>query len=369
MLLCLGVTAGLIGCVRAGTSGTPAASPAPAAADSDGEAAGSARRAAADLQNRLNLPSLSVAVWAEGRLAVEERWGWADVDQKVPLTSSSLYRIGSVSKLLTTAATLRLRERGALDLDAPIGTYLADLPADKAALTARQLAGHLAGVRHYGRDNYINTTTYQDVAASLGNILAAPLIAEPGSRYAYSSYGFNVLGAVLQSAGRAEFRTIIRNEVTGPLGMDDTLAEESAHPPASRVHLYARDAEGRLVDAADGDLTDRWPSGGFLSTAADLARLAAGMVRPGFLSEKSRALLLVSQKTSDGAETNVSLGWRIGRDEDGVTFLHHGGETLGGRAFLLVYPGQGVAVALLTNVSFAPFAEKEALSIARPFVH
>jgi CubicO group peptidase (beta-lactamase class C family) len=144
--------------------------------------------------------------------------------------------------------------------------------------------------------------------------------------------------------------------------------ERSETPPAKRVRSYSKGTDGDIVDAQPADLTDRWPSGGFLSTAEDLARFAQGMVDPSFLRPEFREAFLVPQRTGDGKETRVGLGWRIATDAQGRRYLHHGGDTLGGRAFVLLYPEQRVSIALLTNLTFAPLGEKEAMALAGPWL-
>lgn len=328
------------------------------------DASASARKLAAELGDSLHRPGLALAAAMNDQIVARVEWGWADVEKQTPVSTASQFRIGSVSKLLTATAAVRLHQKGLLDLDAPIGRYVAGLPADKATITARQLAGHLAGIRHYGRDDFISRTRYRDVTESLNRFVSDPLVPLPAAQYAYSSYGYNLLGAVLQGASRKEFRRVVVDEVLTPLDMRNTAAEDAANPPPQRARLYSRDAQGALVDAAAADLTDRWPSGGYLSTAADLARFGVGVLRSGFLTADARALLFTSQRTARGDETGVGLGWRIGRDSLGRRFVHHGGDALGGRAFLLVYLDQGIAVALVTNLSFAPIGEKEAMKLA-----
>ena len=111
----------------------------------------------------------------------------------------------------------------------------------------------------------------------------------------------------------------------------------------------------------------RWGAGGFLSTAADLARFGSSLLTDRFLSAETRRLLFTSQKTSDGKETRVGLGWRIAKDSTGKTYFHHGGDSIGGRAFLLIYPDSKVVVCILANLTFARIGETEALRFAKLF--
>jgi CubicO group peptidase (beta-lactamase class C family) len=351
------------------TRSTGPAAPAPAAVSPrEAAAVAAARGLAADLRERLGLPGLACGVAVRGRTVLAEGLGWADVERRVGVTETSRFRIGSLSKLLTATAAVRLAAAGRLDLDAPIGRYLRGLPADKAPLTVRQLGGHLAGVRHYRGDDFLSRVHFDRVGDSLVRFVNDPLLARPGARYLYSSYGFNLIGAALEGATGHEFRDVIAEEVLAPLAMADTVAEDAARPSERLVHAYSRGADGANVDAPMADLSDRWPSGGYDSTVVDMLRLGAGVLRPGFLSRGSRAMLFTPQHTADGKPTIVGLGWEVGADASGRLYVHHGGATFGGRAVLVVYPQEDVVVALLANLTLAPFDERDALAMARPFL-
>lgn len=317
------------------------------------------------LWDRSRAPALSaVVVGDRGRVLAAATLGLADVERRVAATDASLFRVGSVSKLLTATAMLRLVQAARVDLDAPIGRYLPDVPADKQVVTPRQLAGHLGGFAQYGRDDYISTAHYEDVRGALPRLLAQPLIAPPGVRYAYSSYGFNVLGAVLQAAGGAPFDQIVAREVLTPLALTHTTLDG---PIAARTILYSRQGD-TLTVAPPSDLSDRWPSGGYLSTAEDLAKFGASALAPPYLSVQVSRLVFVPQRDASGNETSVGIAWRIGHDAAGRLYVHHGGDALGGRAVVLAYPDQRMAIGIVANMSFAAFDEREALALLQPFL-
>ena len=99
-----------------------------------------------------NLPGLSLAVGMAGDIVWAEGFGWADIDERRPVTPKTLFRIGSVAKPMTATAVGLLHERGLLDLDAPVRDYVPSFPEKEWSVTTRQLMGHVAGVRHYGDD-------------------------------------------------------------------------------------------------------------------------------------------------------------------------------------------------------------------------
>ena len=316
------------------------------------------------LFRKLAPPGVSIAVArVDGKSA---RWqlGMANLEGGGRVERNTRFRVGSDSKLFTTAIAARLVAAGRLNLDTPISRYLPELPPPYRTLTVRLLAGHLAGVRHYGPGEFVSTVEYPTVSASLGVFLKDTLLAEPGARYFYSSYGFNLLGAVLEAASGNSFATLLHNEVIEPLGLGQTALEPSGRLLERQAHPYSRDSSGGFQSSPAVDLSDRWPSGGLVSTAEELAEFALGVFRSDYLPDSVRSLLLTPQRTASGNPTQVGLGWRIARDSLGRRYLHHGGSAMGGRAFLLVYPKEGVAVALLANTE-ANFGEADALAFAR----
>lgn len=315
------------------------------------------------LRGALALPAMSVAVVIDGRAIWAYAAGWADSVASVPATSASVFRIGSVSKLITATAAARLAERGVLDLDGAVRDLVPATPDVVPPITPRHLAGHLGGIRHYGRSDFMNRTRYADVGSSLSCFIADPLVAAPGERYFYSSFGYNLLGAVLERAAGKDFGALMHDEIAAPLGLETMRVADPADGPAE-VRYYDRNQQGNLVLAPFVDLSDRWPSGGYVASAPDLARFGSAVFGGSYLGESARALLLTSMRTAAGEATGVGLGWRLGNDGEGRQVAHHGGDAMGSRAFLLVWPDERIAVALLTNLTFAPVGLDEALRIA-----
>ena len=140
------------------------------------------------------LPGLAVVI-AKGRdIILSKGYGYADRDRQGRIEPDvHLFRIGSISKSVTAAALARMAARRQIDLDAPIGTYLPALPADKGALTLRQIGGHLAGIRHYNGFEFLSQQRYQDVLQPLDVFIRDTLLFEPGTKYAYSTYGWTLI--------------------------------------------------------------------------------------------------------------------------------------------------------------------------------
>lgn len=346
--------------------GAPYAVPPPAAPYT--EAVEQAREVVARLMLENGFPGVSVAVGANGEVVWSEGFGYADLEQRVPVWPHSRFRIGSVSKPLTAAAIGLLHEQGRLDLDVPVQQYVPSFPEKKYPITIRQLAGHLAGIRHYKGEEFLLNRRFDSVLAGLSIFADDPLLHPPGSKFAYSSYGWNLISAAIEGASGEAFLSFMHNHVFGPLGMTETTADWNENIIFRRVRFYERRSDGKLTNAAYVDNSSKWAGGGFLSTPEDLVRFALAHLGDRFLKAETVSLLFTSQKTDSGEETGYGIGWRITQDEKGRRVVSHGGGSVGGTSVLLLYPDTGVAVAMTTNLSRARLGQNPAQQIADLFL-
>jgi CubicO group peptidase (beta-lactamase class C family) len=300
-------------------------------------------------------PADGFAVWHQG-------FGFADLEARAPATPSTRFRVGSVSKVLTAVTLVRLAREGVVDLDAPIGESLPGIPQHLRGITLRQLSGHIAGVRHYRGSEYLSNTPFATLRDAVGVFANDPLLALPGTLYLYSSYGYTLIGAVLEAATGRPFPELVQAEVLDPLGMSATVPDRKGSAIPERARTYSISASG-VTDAPVDDLSGRWPGGGYLSSTDDLARLGRVMLGPGLLDSTALEVLRTPQRLASGEATSVGIGWRVSRDSRGRRYLHHGGTSNGGAAFLLVYPEEKVVVAMASN-AFARWGERDALAVA-----
>jgi serine beta-lactamase-like protein LACTB, mitochondrial len=322
-----------------------------------------------ELRKTTGAPALQAAVIVNGRIGWSGAVGTANLEHAVPATAATRFRIGSVSKLITVTAAMRLHQDGALDLDAPIQRYVPVFPDKGHPITARQLAGHLAGVRHYGQNDYVNRVRYDSVTGSLASFSADPLRFEPGTQYLYSTFGYTLLSAAIEGASKLPYESYIQRAVLDPAGMSRTLLDRATPITPARAGCYERAADGGLENGSYIDLSDRWAAGGFLSTAEDLVRFADASMAARLVSSQELDLMLTSMVTADGKATGVGFGWRVVMNGGALEYAHHGGESIGGRAFLLMIPRKRAAIAVLANLGRARFAEKEALALLTPFLN
>jgi len=180
------------------------------------------------LYDGLRAPGLSLTVATRGRIVWSVSCGYADLATRRPVTAETRFRIGSVSKPLTATALAHYAEIGRVDLDAPVDRYV-DFPSHHGAITLRRLAGHLAGIRHYeSRAEAVNRHHFPSLAATLARFADDPLVAEPGTRFSYSSYGYDVIGAALERVTSRDFASLMHATVLAPASMRRTTLMSAA---------------------------------------------------------------------------------------------------------------------------------------------
>jgi CubicO group peptidase (beta-lactamase class C family) len=299
---------------------------------------------------RGEIPALGLAVALANEVVLEKGYGQIDVENAVAATAQARYRTASIAKPMTAVVALKLAEEGVLDLDAPVQTYLPEFPAKRWPLTSRHLLSHLGGVRHYGKPGEASGKNHhKSVRSALRLFADDPLRHEPGTRYLYSTYGYNLLGAVAEAAGKAEFAVLLDRCVTAPAGMTSTCPDSQARLIPHRARGYER-VGGELRNAELHDTSMKVPGGGLLATAGDLARFAVAANTARLLKPETVAAMWSRQHTKDGKEIEYGQGWRVSAEGVDPKEVSHSGAQAGTATLLVLRPASGAAVALMCNL-------------------
>ena len=309
-----------------------------------------ARRIITDTMRALGTPGASISVIQDGKIVWSEGFGLADLEQQVPVTPRTVFRIGSVSKPLTATALGLLVEQGKVDLDAPVQRYVPGFPVKRYPITVRQVAGHLAGIRHYRAGEFENQQHYRTVLEGLAIFRDDSLLFEPGTRYRYSSYGWNLISAVIEGASGEPFLPFMRRVVFERAGMGHTYPEfaDSIIPFRADFYSYAN-VRRMMLNAPYVDNSYKWAGGGFLSTSDDLATFGRMMLEGKLLRPETVRTLWTSLRTADGKDTGYGVGWSVSTDSAGRRRVGHTGGAMGGTATLQIYPEQRLVIAMLVN--------------------
>jgi serine beta-lactamase-like protein LACTB len=312
-------------------------------------------------------PGLAVAIAVDGKIVYSEGFGFADLEERIPVWPTTKFRIGSISKPLTATALMQLVEAGKVNLDAPVQTYVPSFPEKGAPITVRMVAGHLAGIRHYNGDEMYMQRHYDNVLAGLKIFENDALVAPPGTKFSYSSYGYNLLSAVIESASGQPFLTYMQEQVFTPLGLVHTTADQNTKIIEQRSRFYELAKDGQQENAPYVDNSYKWAGGGFLSTAEDLVRFGSSILQPGFLKAETLQTMFTPQKTKTGEPIEYGIGWFVHKSHSGKLVYEHSGGSIGGTSQLIVYPESHVVAALVTNLSGGTWKKEEVQAVAEEF--
>lgn len=336
-------------------------------------AAAESARLARSLVTTDNLPGVSLAVGVDGKLVWAGGFGWADVEARRPITPATRFRIGAVSKPLTAAGVGLLVAQGKLDLDAPVQRYVMGFPQKDVPITTRQAMAHTAGFRHPHLENGCwPTAQRRGIAEGLARFADHPLRFMPGTQFAFSSHGWVLVSAVVESAAGLPFDAFMASQVFAPLGMQSTVPDVPGDPddptlvatlmPERAVLYHPRASADTASGLEHPDFTDfscLAGAGMYLSTPSDLVRFGIAMDTHQLLDAPTTEVLQTPVSLPDGASTGYALGWFVSESAfgDGQTLLiGHPGVVIGGTASLRRYPEQAIVVAVTSNVTFAELA-------------
>lgn len=267
------------------------------------------------------VPGISVAVadnrgviWASG-------YGLADIENQVEMTPRHKMRIGSVAKLITVAAMMRMVEKNQLDIDIPITRYVEYWPKKHSTLTLRQLASHTAGVRHYkSSGEFLLNQHYSNVEKSVALFKEDPLLFEPGNKTSYSTFAFSLISAAMEGAiklskppNSAQFKQLVEAQVFAPLKLKESVFDDPSPIISFRQRPYIAKG-GTLYNATQTDHSYKYAGGGFIATPSDISRFAVAHTQSSYLMKDTVKEMFTPATLNNGSKTFFGIGWMIGFD-------------------------------------------------------
>jgi len=305
-------------------------------------------------------PGVSLAVVLEGKRVWSAGFGMADLENNVPVTSQTLFRLASVSKPITATAAMHLWEQGKLDLDAPIQKYCPVFPLKEWPISTRQLLAHLGGIRHYKADSpddleTNNTRHFDDpIAGGIRFFAKDPLVAKPGTEFHYSTQGFTLVGCAIEGASAEEYIDYIRETIFEPAAMTHTQWDDRFAVIPHRTRFYSKSKSGAVQNSEFLDASYKIPGGGWLSSADDMANYEVAILGDRLVNRKTRDAMWTPQRPStpqvkEESHSSYALGWGTG-DSAGVPDVGHGGGQQGTSTAILLAPEQRAGVVVLANM-------------------
>jgi serine beta-lactamase-like protein LACTB, mitochondrial len=317
-----------------------------------------------------HLPSLSVSVSKNGKIILQIAYGIADIENHVLASPKSVYRIGSISKTLTASVVMSLYEKGLLNLNDTIQKHCTAFPIKQASISIKQLLNHQAGIRHYSnkyfKEEFYSTTRYLSSSDAISLFKNDSLIAMPGTKYSYSSFGYELLGCAIEGINKRTYEETLNQYILTPSQMIQTTVDYPEKIIHHRVKQYEKNKDGSPRNSNQIDLSNRFAGGGVLSTATDLVLFGNALLEGKILQKSTLETMWTKQNSNDGKSTPYCLGWTQFDDKNEI---FHGGSSVGGQAYLYIVLNEKIVISFMTNTEvWGQPRHKLAQEIARVFL-
>ena len=313
--------------------------------------------------SRLNVPGLSVGVVSDDQLRWQQGYGLSDVENSVPVKAGTVYRLASASKPITATAVMQLVERGKIDLDAPVQKYIPTFPQKPYPVTVRDLLNHTSGIRHYKGEEEDSTRYYGSLTEALSIFKDDPLEHPPGSKFTYSTYGYTLLGAIVEAASGLTFTDYLRENIFKPAGMSQSRSDSVRDIIPNRARGYVKRDKGELSNAGLVDTSYKIPGGGLVSTVEDMAKFVIAVQNGTLVKKATFAQMSISQVNQevwertrveqkvpkDKASQGYGFGWIIGTERRKEA-IWHGGVQSGATTLIYLLPKKRLAIVVMMNL-------------------
>lgn len=281
----------------------------------------------------------------DGRIVFDKGYGSANLEWQIPNDGDTKFRLGSITKQFTAVSIMLLRERGKVDLGAPVKTYLSDAPAAWDGVTVFHLLTHTSGIPNF--TNFEDYGKTKSLATNVDELIARfsdkPLEFAPGEQHAYSNSGYILLTAIVEKASGLTYADFVRENLFKPLGMADSGYDSHDAIVPRRASGYVPTQKGPM-HADYIDMSIPQGAGALYSTAHDLLKWETGLFGGKVLKPESLELLVTPYKG------DYALGLQVTKTDAGTT-ISHGGGIEGFNTWLGYDPGSKITVAVLSNIN------------------
>jgi D-alanyl-D-alanine carboxypeptidase len=295
---------------------------------------------------------VTVAVMQDGKVTFSKGYGRANTSRNVPVTTDTIFAVGSVTKQFTCGIALQLEQEGRLAFGDRVSRYRADF-GHANEITLRDLGNHVSGYRDYYPLDFVDRPMAKDIAeeAVLKTFTNMPLDFAPGSRYSYSNTGYLLLGQIASMVSRKPFEQLLQERIFTPLAMTHTRYEPvrggpglaEGYTPIGLGPAEVAVAEGRgWVGAA----------GGIWSTPEDLMKWNLALMDGKVLNATAWKAMTSPRELTDGRSSAYGCGQQL-RDRGPLLVLMHGGAVSGFGARNAMIPATRSAVVVMANADWA----------------
>jgi CubicO group peptidase (beta-lactamase class C family) len=287
----------------------------------------------------------SVLVSKDGRLLINQGYGFANLEWNIPNSPTTKFRLGSLTKQFTAASILLLEERGKLKVEDPVSKYMTDAPAAWSKITIFNLLTHSSGIPNFTGFPDYQTTEWKDTNPTelVARFRDKPLDFEPGTKFQYSNSGYIVLGYLIEKISGQTYTEFLQENIFTPLGMSDTGLDNNEAILLQRAQGYVHVPDG-FHHAGYTSMTIPFSAGALYSTTGDLLKWEQGLFGGKVLTAPE--LKKMTTPFKDGYAFGLFSGMKDGHQQ-----MSHGGGIEGFNTSLAFYPDDKMIVVVLGNVN------------------
>ncbi len=315
-------------------------------------------KAVVDSMEVEHIPGVVIGILKNGKIIDSRAYGFADLEQRIPMTVDKGFRIASISKQMVATVTHHLVAENRLSMEDPVAKFFPALARKYPEVKVRHLLTHTAGVADVTSFSEFQYSQNYGTDGMIELILSREPDFAPGSAYKYSNSNFALMGLILEKVSGTSLRFLLRDRLFNPLGMKESFVYRD-YEDVSNVSVGYRWENGKFLKSGTKRPIELDGSGSVVSTLTDLAKWDAALYTDFPLTEKMKAIAWAPTPLTTGKTSNYGTGWTTGL-VDGLRMISHGGSTLGyTAAFIRLYDKQ-ISVIVLRNG-----AGKNALPLAR----
>lgn len=294
-------------------------------------------------------PGASVLVMVHDSIIFKRSYGLASVKENIPVTSTTNFRLASVTKQFTAMAVMMLQEQGKLSYDDKILKFFPDFPLYGKDITVRNLLNHTSGLIDY-EDFVPDTQQYQVLDADCLRLMfkAESLYFVPGSQYRYSNTGYALLALIVEKSSGKRFADFVKERIFIPAGMESTVAFENGISTVPERAFGHSLLNGKWIETDQSNTSAVLGDGGIYSNTDDMAKWISSLWKFSLISETTQMNAWSDAVANDGSPIPYGMGWHT-ETYRGIHHPHHAGSTRGFRNHLLLFPNDRSMIIILTN--------------------
>lgn len=313
-------------------------------------------------------PGISVAIGVDYKIIYSEGFGFADKLIGKKITPKTQFRAGSLSRLFTTTALLKLTDKKLINLNYNVHDFITAYPKKKYPISLKQLALGISGLPRYHEKDKLENKNYLSVEESLGVFSDIPSYEKPGNRYRFSAYGYTLLSRIMEKATKKNFIQILNDEVLNPLQMSSTTAE-SLLKSKSDLTKYYKFTEESIYEVITNpkNYSYSWAGSGLITTPSDLVLLSHSLTNQ-FLSDEIIQTTFEKQLLNSGDTLRENIGWDMNWDMADRKVYEQDGAGEGTRNIISLFPDYKLSISIMTNAMRLTAIEETAHTLAIPFL-